>query len=421
MTTLKTRPALLTAAQRQQFREFPEPTDALLSRHYTLSDNDLALIQERRRDSNRLGFAVQLTVLRHLGRGLDVNEAPPTAVLSFLGEQLGIEPDKYPAYAQRETTRWEHFRELCEMFGYQALSQSLNQEMRVWLIPVAVVTPQPFALMSALMDELRRRKILVPRIGVLERMAAMARSQAESAVNRILDTITAGHEEALDNLLKVPEDQAMAPYTRLKQWPSHAKPSNILKLIERLNLVRQFPVTDARLAQLPQSRLSGLAAEGKRLSSSSLSEYAPAKRRAVIFARLVDLSQTLTDEILDMHDRLMLSYLRESERASAQEYQVSGEALVERLQTFEKVCEALVQARAERLDPYQAVESILPWAKLVASVKDHATTQKFQQFDPLYQLSQSFQKVRAYSMKLLETFEFRGTPSSQPCWKRFRL
>lgn len=72
MTTLKTRPALLTAAQRQQFTELPEPTDALLSRHYTLSDTDLALIQERRRDSNRLGFAVQLTVLRHLGRGLDV-------------------------------------------------------------------------------------------------------------------------------------------------------------------------------------------------------------------------------------------------------------------------------------------------------------------------------------------------------------
>lgn len=189
---------------------------------------------------------------------------------------------------------------------------------------------------------------------------------------------------------------------------------NILKLIERLNLVRQFPVTDARLAQLPQSRLSGLAAEGKRLSSSRLSEYAPAKRRAVIFARLVDLSQTLTDEILDMHDRLMLSYLRESERASAQEYQVSGEALVERLQTFSKVCEALVQARAERLDPYQAVESILPWAKLVASVKDHATTQKIRQFDPLHQLSQSFQKVRIYSMKLLETFEFRATPSSEP-------
>lgn len=54
----------------------------------------------------------------------------------------------------------------------------------------------------------------------------------------------------------------MAPYTRLKQWPSQAKPSNFLKLIERLHFVRQFPVNDGRLAALPESRLSGLAAEG---------------------------------------------------------------------------------------------------------------------------------------------------------------
>lgn len=212
----------------------------------------------------------------------------------------------------------------------------------------------------------------------------------------------------------------MAPYTRLKQWPSHAKPSNILKLVERLNFVRQFPVADPRLASLPQSRLSGLAAEGKRLSASSLSEYAPAKRRAVIFARLVDLSQTLTDEILDMHDRLMLTYLRESERASAQEYQESGLALVERLQTFEQVCAALVKARSEHLDPYQVIENVLPWGKLVESVNDHSTAQQLRQLDPLHHLLKSFQKVRTYSLKLFEAFQFRGTPQPNLCSRRFR-
>lgn len=414
MVTTKTRPALLTPAQRQQFTEFPEPTDSLLSRYYTLSDDDLALIQERRRDSNRLGFAVQLTVLRHLGRGLDVNESPPMAVISFLAEQLGIDPAEYPAYASRDTTRREHFLEIVQHLGYQTLSLALNRELQAWLVPVAVVTPQPFALMSALLDELRRRKILVPRIGVLERMVVMARTQAEIAIHKVLGGITAGHEDALDDLLNVPEDQAMAPYTRLKQWPSHAKPSNILKLVERLNFVRQFPVADPRLASLPQSRLSGLAAEGKRLSASSLSEYAPAKRRAVIFARLVDLSQTLTDEILDMHDRLMLTYLRESERASAQEYQESGLALVERLQTFEQVCAALVKARSEHLDPYQVIENVLPWGKLVESVNDHSTAQQLRQLDPLHHLLKSFQKVRTYSLKLFEAFQFRGTPSAEP-------
>ncbi|WP_162865829.1 DUF4158 domain-containing protein [Deinococcus wulumuqiensis] len=144
MTIVKTRPALLTTAQRQQFTEFPDPDDQLLARHYTLSDDDLVLIGGRRRNSNRLGFAVQLCVLRHLDKVLDVAEAPPTAVLSFLGEQLGIDPDEYAKYASREPTRREHFLELCQRLGYRSLSLTLNRELRRWLIPLAIVTPQPF-------------------------------------------------------------------------------------------------------------------------------------------------------------------------------------------------------------------------------------------------------------------------------------
>lgn len=414
MTIGKNRSALLTAAQRQQFTEIPDPDDQLLARYYTLTDDDLTLIGERRRNANRLGFAVQLCVLRHLGKVLDVDEAPPAAVLCFLGEQLGIDPDEYAEYASREPTRREHFLELCQRLGYRSLSLELNRELRRWLIPLAIVTSQPFPLVSALLDELRRRKILVPRLGVLERMVSYARRQAEMTVYRILGEITAGYEQALDDLLTVPEDQAVAPYTRLKQWPRHPKPANILKLIERLNLLRQFPVNNPRLGALPRSRLDGLAAEGKRLSTSSLAEYAPAKRRAVIFARLVELSQTLTDEVLEMHDRLMLTYLRESERASITEYQRHGQSLIERLQTFEQVCTALVRARAEHLDPYQVIEDVLPWGKLVASITDPQAALQLRQLDPLQYLTQSFQRVRAYSQKLLDTFSFKATPSVEP-------
>lgn len=417
MTSSRVRPTLLSRAQRQQFTAFPDLTDHLIARYYTLTDDELAWVLDRRRDANRLGFAVQLTILKHLGRGLDVGEAPPLAVLTCLGEQLNIDPAKFDVYARRDATRREHFGDLCAHLDYEPLSVELNQALRAWLVPMAVVTPQPFALMSALLDEVRRRKILVPRISVLERIVVLARIQAEKTVYRLLGEITTGHEEALDALLQAPQEHAMAPYTRLKQWPSHAKPSNVLKLMERLQFVRQFPVNDARLASLPESRLSRLAAEGKRVSASSLVDYAPAKRRAMVFARLVDLAKTLTDDLLDMHDRLMMTYLRESERASVQEYQASGQALVERLQTFEQVCAALVKARAEQLDPYQAIEGVLPWGQLVASVNDHDAAQHLRQLDPMQHLSRSFQKVRTYASRLLDAFEFRATPSAAPLLK----
>lgn len=58
------RRALLSPEQR--IRLFGIPVDqAEMARHYVLSAEDLALVRAKRRVSNRLGFAVQLCVLRY--------------------------------------------------------------------------------------------------------------------------------------------------------------------------------------------------------------------------------------------------------------------------------------------------------------------------------------------------------------------
>jgi len=63
-------PTLLIKAQCEQYTRFPALDESLLALHYLLSEDDLRLVCERQRDFNRLGYTVQLTVLRHLGRTL---------------------------------------------------------------------------------------------------------------------------------------------------------------------------------------------------------------------------------------------------------------------------------------------------------------------------------------------------------------
>ena len=65
-------------------------------RHYTFSIEDVALVRQRRRNANRLGFAVHLAYLRFPGRVLGPNETPPA--LSYL--------------RNRELSANEHFQEL---------------------------------------------------------------------------------------------------------------------------------------------------------------------------------------------------------------------------------------------------------------------------------------------------------------------
>ena len=78
------RRTILTGRQRSALFSLPQ-LEADLLRHYTLSDEDLQHIEARRRPRNKLGFALQLCVLRYPGRLLAPGEfIPPARVVGGL-------------------------------------------------------------------------------------------------------------------------------------------------------------------------------------------------------------------------------------------------------------------------------------------------------------------------------------------------
>jgi hypothetical protein len=85
-----------------------------MSKHYVLSADDLALVRAKRRAINRLGFSIQLCLLRYPGQGLRPGEHPPEAMIGFVAHQLGASPAAFTDYALRDQTRREHAVELQE-------------------------------------------------------------------------------------------------------------------------------------------------------------------------------------------------------------------------------------------------------------------------------------------------------------------
>src|SRR5438477_262128 len=99
---------LLTESQRLSFQA-PASDEREMVRYYTLSPDDLALINRHRGDPNRLGFAVMLCYLRFPGRILQQGEQshlPRSAPLA--AEQLGLDAAQFGNYAERDQTRREH-------------------------------------------------------------------------------------------------------------------------------------------------------------------------------------------------------------------------------------------------------------------------------------------------------------------------
>jgi TnpA family transposase len=110
----------LTAEQKAQYGKFSgEPDELQLARYFHLDEADLEFISNRRGDHNRLGFALQLTSIRFLGRFLSDLTIVPVDVQRFV---VIVDIDVLIDYAKRETTEREHTALIRTHYGYREIS-----------------------------------------------------------------------------------------------------------------------------------------------------------------------------------------------------------------------------------------------------------------------------------------------------------
>lgn len=151
-----------------------------VERFFHLDDEDRRLVAARRRDYNRLGFAVQVVTVRHLGMFLpDPLDVPPELV-DYLAEQLDIDdPSCVKRYTDRRETRFEHAREIQQEYGLIAFSE-VESELTVWTADQAWMTGEgPKAIFSGAVAWLRARQALLPGVTTLERLVADGRRVAD--------------------------------------------------------------------------------------------------------------------------------------------------------------------------------------------------------------------------------------------------
>ncbi len=172
---------ILTDAERQNFLALPIDDDTLI-RHWCLDDDDRHLIETRRHDDTRLGLALQLSALRYPGRLIQRGEVIPSVALSFLAEQLGIEPEALSTFARRAPTRYEQLAILRQHYGFTELSHPLRADLLAFARGIAIASTKDKFVVATLADEMRRRRIIIPGITVLERLAGQACTEAEEAL-----------------------------------------------------------------------------------------------------------------------------------------------------------------------------------------------------------------------------------------------
>lgn len=108
----------LSAGHQAAYGRYSEPLSATqLERFFHFDERDRALIDRRRGDHNRLGFAVQLGTVRFLGTFLSRPAEVPEVVAGPVAEELRVDPGCLVDYAKREATHRQHAGEIQREYG----------------------------------------------------------------------------------------------------------------------------------------------------------------------------------------------------------------------------------------------------------------------------------------------------------------
>jgi TnpA family transposase len=334
-------------------------------RHYTLSEADLAAVSLKRGSANRLGFAVQLCLLRYPGRPLRTVEAVPLPVIEHIASQVGAPPEAFAEYTlKRDVTRREHLREIMRTFGFRPFDAFAYRDLSRWLTPTAMSTDSGEALVDALVGEMRARGIVIPAIYAVERLGWEVRNRARRAVfAQLVDGLAEEQLESLDELLVVPEAEAETPLGWLRRPPGPPSAKSFKEVLQRLEFVRSLGLPEDVGRTIHHNRLTRLAREGAKTTPQHLRRFDPLRRHATLVAYLSERSAELSDLALQMHDRMIGSLMNKAEKMRDEGFRKHGKAINEKVGLYARLGEALIAARESGKDPYEILDEILPWEK----------------------------------------------------------
>src|SRR6185437_8794539 len=332
-------------------------------RHCTLTSDDLALVAAKRSPHGRLAYALLLLALRHPGRALEAGEVPPAPMVAYVARQVGADPAALAVHHLRPQTRREQLAELMRRGGFRSFGRAEARTMTAWLTSVAGSRRLPAELAAALVEELRRRRILLPTPGVLGRVLHEARARAERVVHRAM---TAGMDPArlaaLDDLLTVAPDAGVSRLAWLRGASRSPAARNLAGLVERLRAVRALGVERSRAAAVPPAAFDALAGEGLRMTSQHLRDLAGPRRAATLVAVVLRLEAELTDAALLMFEKLMGALSRRAERGATEGAAGALRAAGVHLRLLARAGRAVIAAREAGTDAAEAVEAAVGWA-----------------------------------------------------------
>lgn len=402
----------LTNRQKEALLRLPF-TQAELLAHYTLSDEDLVHIRQRRRAHNRFGFALQLCVLRFPGRVLAPGEMIPEPVVAFIAAQLGLQDAEVSRYAAREETRHEHLAELRAIYGLRTFSGRAAGELRAWLQSEAELAISNEDLARRFVGRCRATCTVLPAISTIERLCADALVEADRKIEaRIAIRIPIALREQLLALLEDTVEGRVTRFVWLRQFEPGANSSGANKLLDRLEYLQAFKMPDDALAEVPEHRLTRLRRQGERYYADGMRDLPDDRRFAILAVCVVQWQAMLADAVVETHDRIVGRLYRSCERQSQAGLAAAAASATATLKSLASLCSSMIMAHDDG-DPVElAISDAGGWDAFKAIVATARTITEGPADDPLAHVTDGYHRFRRYTPRMLRLLRLHAAPAA---------
>jgi len=349
---------------------------------------------------------VQLCVLRYLGWTLSDGKIIPEQALRYIASQIKVDSKSFAFYGDRDATKYEHIEEIRKEYGYSTFTRSEYHYLGKVLFNQAMANGSPIPLIQFALEDLRKRKIILPSIATIERAVWESRKRAEGKIFKLLNlSLSLEQIKLLDKLLLPMPGSHKTYLAWLKETPGTCSPESFLKIIEKLDFIRNMHLL-VDIKNIHPNRLRQLSKIGSRYEPHSLRRFIDAKKYAILVAYLLELIQELTDQAFEIHDRQIMSLLSKGRKAHEEIQKQNGKSINEKVVHYADLGTALINARINGIDPFVAIEAIMPWDQLVTSVTEAKQLARPVDYDYLDLLERKFYTLRKYTPTLLKSLDF---------------
>jgi TnpA family transposase len=402
--------SFLTDNERGRLQSIPtEISLSDITTFFTLSATDLAFVRKQRGEHNRLGFSLQLCILRYLGFSLDGLMHIPETVVTYVSQQLHVDPLSLKLYGNRQKTRSEHLQEIQKYLGFHTASQLELDTLSHWLLERALEHDKPSLLLQLLCEKFYREKIVRPGITRLEKMIASARSQAqEETFRRLSPLLTSECKIFLDNLLVSDDTTHRTRHSWLSKGATSNTASAMLFCLDKLAFLRERKVDQWDMSPLTPNRLKFMSQIAKRSTNQALQRMPEQRRYPILLAFLNRSLIEITDETIEIYDRCLWDCYNgaknDLEAFKKEVYKSSNEIVM----FLKEVGKLVLDPDIKDQELRESIFAYLPPEKLQSVVEEcskiiRPTNDKYFDF-----LSTRYSYLQQFVPKFLESFTFQS-------------